>query len=366
MMRRHYRRFARRTAKACYGLVAGGMGILLSFVGLKKLGVPLEEGIALAGFLAAVLGLVSALPISAWLVWAQRRREPGFAVGQELSLQGDIQGIVSSGTKVLVCTGAASFEVDGLRLDEVRRLKEKHASETHHFEAGAPARARLWWMALVGTGLVSSSVLAVLGVTIDHLMPLAVYTSIFVASTTALLSASARDLRVGIDGVRMGSEFVSYASLQQLVVDGGRLILVRRDGRRIAGSLQVAPEIGEALDALVQQRIDAKTSDGEAYEVQQEESFDVWLKRVRGRFDATSFREAPASVDSAKELLRDAKVPFRVRVGVAVALSPIDPAYVGDALDGLVHPEGAALKEALSLPSEEQAPSLRELVATVP
>jgi hypothetical protein len=165
-------------------------------------------------------------------------------------------------------------------------------------------------MALVGTGLVASGVLAALGVTIDHLMPLAVYTSIFVASTTALLSASARDLRIGIDGVRMGSEFVSYASLQQLAVDEGRLILVRRDGRRIAGSLEVAPEIGQALDTLVQERIDAKASGGEAYDVQHEESFEAWLKRVRGRFEATSFREAPASVDKAKELLRDAKVPL--------------------------------------------------------
>ncbi|MFK8003079.1 MAG: hypothetical protein AB8H86_26150, partial [Polyangiales bacterium] len=86
-------------------------------------------------------------------------------------------------------------------------------------------------------------------------------------------------------------------------------------------------------------------------------------KRVRGRFDVTSFREAPASVESAKELLRDAKVPFRVRVGVAVALAPIDAAYVGEALEALAHPEVADLQEALSLPSEEQARSLRQLVA---
>ncbi|MFK8002017.1 MAG: hypothetical protein AB8H86_20645, partial [Polyangiales bacterium] len=322
-LRKYYRRFARRAATTCYGLVAGGLGVLLSFVVLQKLGLVTNENVVLGGLAVAALGLVSALPTSAFLVWAQRRRTSAGAVGQEVALGGSVQGVVTSGTSALVCTDGPSFELDGLRPEEVRRLQEKHTSATHFFESGPPARARLWWLSLAACGVLSSAALAVLGYTIDHLMPLAVYTSVFVASAS-VLGVQARDVRIGIDGVRMGLEFVSYSSLQQLTTARGRLVVVCRDGRRILGSLQVTQELGEALDALVQPRLDAAASGGEAYDVQNEESFDEWLKRVRGRFDVTSFREAPASVESAKELLRDAKVPFRVRVGVAVALAPID------------------------------------------
>lgn len=362
-IRKHYRRFARRAATACYGLVAGGMGVLLSFVVLQKLGQATNEYIALAGLAVAALGLATALPVSAFLAWAQRRRVPPLPVVQEAVMHGSVQGIVSSTAEAFVCSGGVSFELEGLRRGDLRRLEEQHTSETHLFESGAPARAKLWWLTLAACGVVSSVVLSVLGYTIDHLMPLAVYTSVFVASATAL-AVSARDLRIGIDGVRIGSEFVSYAALQQLTVEKGRVILVRRDGRRIASSVEVAPELGEALDALLQLRTDAKTtSDGEAYDMQNEESFEAWLQRIRGRFDATSFREAPASVDRAKELLRDAKVPFRVRVAVAVALSPIDPAYVGEALDGFVHPKSSDLQEVLALPLDAQGTRLRELVS---
>lgn len=358
---KYYRRFARRAATACYGIVAGGMGVLLSFVVLQKLGLAANENIALGGLALAGLGLVSALPISASLAWAQRRRVPA-AAGQEVAMQGSIQGIVCSATQALVCTGGTSFELDGLHPEEVLRLQEKHALETHVFESGAPARWRLWWMTLAASGVLSSALLAILGYTIDHLMPLAVYSSVFIASAAAL-AVSARDVRIGIDGVRMGSEFVSYASLAQLTVDKGRLVIVCNDGRRIRGSLQVPQALGEALDALVQPRLDAAAAGGEEFGLRSEEIFEEWLTRVRGRFDATSFREAPASVDCAKELLRDAKVPFRVRVGVAVALAPIDPTYVNNALAALAHPESVDLQEALSQPSEAQAKSLRELVA---
>lgn len=363
MIRTYHRRFFRRVAEVSYGLLAGGMGVVLSWVGLQQVGVSLPEDLALAGLGVALVGGACALVGTAFvLVWNAPRART-LSAEREISLVRRVRGFVCADSKALVCSGATTLELDGLEADECQRLNEKYASSVHEFESGPPARAALWWMCFLGCGLQVALVLAALGVTIDHLMPLTLYTSTFVASFAALVFARDRDVRIGLDGVRIGDEFVPYSSLQQLVLRKGRLAALRKDGRYVPASLKLDASLAEALDALVQDRIDAETSGGEAYELQKDETFEAWLRRVRGRFNDTSFREAPASVDRAKELLRDAKVPFQVRVAVAVALSPIDPEYVGETLGGLVHPQVASLKEALELPAEKQDSELRALVS---
>ena len=360
---RTYRRVAsRRLAKACYGLVAGGMGALLSVVALNAVGVLVPEVIALAGLGVAFVGALTALVGTVWVTLRQSVRARTLSAEQELTLHPKVRGFVASGAKVLVCVGRETLEFDGLTAGEVRRLETKHASQARAFESGPAARAEFWWMFFVGSGFVVALALAMVGYTIDHLMPMTVYTATFVASLFVLFAREG-NVRIGLDGVRMGRDFVPYSALQQLTVRNGRLSLVRKNGSAVDGSLRMDGAFVRALDELVQTHIDAKSKDGEAYEVQSEESFDAWLRRVRGSFDATSFRKAPASVEDAKALLRDAKVPFRVRVAVAVALSPVDPEFVEEALDDLAHPRSASLKAALALPSDARDLRLRKLIA---
>lgn len=362
-------RLARRSAKVCYSLVGVGMGLVTAFYVLLQPGVALHEWVAYVGFLLTLFAPVYAVLIAVGLRLSRAKlpvngeldeSERCLTIGGTRIAAADVDALVVCDAVHLYSKGV-SYEFQDLNQSQRESIERALAPPTHYFETGPAARAGAWWSVWVASANILFGAIWA-GSSFYYATPLAIFASLSLASASVLLFRHDMSLHIGLDGVRIGREFVPYASLRPFKAAKGRLVLVRTDGRQIRGSIRVDDAFLRALDAQVRRRIEADPRDGEAFELQENETPKAWLQRVRSRFTAKTFRDAVVPVEAAKALLSDAQTSFRVRVGVAVALAPFDAEFVNDTLDQLAHPKGEELREALELPADAQEVRVEKLV----
>jgi hypothetical protein len=72
-----------------------------------------------------------------------------------------------------------------------------------------------------------------------------------------------QEFTAGRDGVRIGSEFVPYAAIEELRASENKLLVVRRDGTTSMHHVVIDLELAPAFNQLVQQAVEAPDAGGE-------------------------------------------------------------------------------------------------------